>query len=115
MRVSSRIFVDALRRRASAGGAFATIVRAGADHGGAVFVQVRGPDAHALYVPAMAGLDREEAPIDDRRFTLALTGSEAEVEERMRGELRFDPDLWWIEIEDGEERPFLDPESLRAQ
>jgi hypothetical protein len=31
-----------------------------------------------------------------------------DVEERMRREARFDPDLWFVEIEDREARSFLD-------
>ena len=114
MRVTSRVFVDALLRRAAAGGAFAAVVRSGADQGGAIFVQVRAV-THDLYAPAMAGLAAGEQQIDDRRFTKVVSGSEGEVEERMRSETRFDPDLWWVEIEDGEGLSFLDPASLREE
>ena len=116
MRVASRVFVDALRRRASAEGAFATIVRAGADHGGAIFVQVRQPTSNTLYGPAMAGLDRDDEAVgDDRRFTVLMHGDDAAVDERMARERAFDPDLWWVEVEDAQGRPFIDSDALRDE
>ena len=47
----------------------------------------------------------------DRLFCACLTpqpAPEAKVEERLTRELRFDPDVWIVEVEDRAGRHFLD-------
>jgi hypothetical protein len=48
-----------------------------------------------------------------RRFEAVLVESDPlTVEERMAREMRFDPDLWMVEVEDRNGRSFLDADAL---
>jgi hypothetical protein len=60
-----------------------------------------------LYGPApQALLDEAQG---DRLFTAVLSeATPLAVEERMQREIRFDPDLWLIEVDEPEGRHFLD-------
>ena len=55
---------------------------------------------------------RDEAQPADRNFTAVLGGDrpvpEADIEARLAREIRFDPDVWIVEIEDRAGRNFLD-------
>lgn len=110
MRLKSAIFVAAIIRTANGAGAFAAVRRKGAEEAGAVFVTVSTLDGKAaLYGPAPQTDFDESFPADRRFRALVPPGSpEAEGSARMEKELRFDPDLWWIEIEDRQGRPFVD-------
>ncbi|MCJ8143847.1 DUF1491 family protein [Ancylobacter sp. A5.8] len=110
MRLKSAFWVAALIRRANGAGAFAAVRRHGSDEAGAIFVKVATLDGHAaLYAPALPSLDARE-DTGDRSFEQRLPpGSpEPEVEERMRREIGYDADLWFVEIEDREGRHFLE-------
>ncbi|SER20355.1 hypothetical protein SAMN05216548_11322 [Faunimonas pinastri] len=94
-------------RRAQQAGAFATIARKGASESGAIFVAVYRPDRSIdLYAPA------PQAMLDDdgeRRFMPVLAGADAlAVADRMDSETRFDSDLWQVDIDDNEGRPFIE-------
>lgn len=110
MRLKSAIFVAAVVRTANGAGAFAAVRRRGAEEAGAVFVKVATLDGHAaLYGPApQSDFDADHA--SDRLFRVVVpAGSpEADSDARMVKEMRFDPDLWWVEIEDRAGRAFVD-------
>jgi hypothetical protein len=108
-RLRTDIWVAALCRRAEAAGAYVTIARHGADEAGAVFVLVDRRDGRFdLYGPAPQSVF-DEKHAGERLFMLMKGGSsEAEASARMEQEVRFDPDLWLIGIEDREGRSFLD-------
>lgn len=110
MRLKSAIFVAAVVRTANGSGAFAVVRRKGAEEAGAVFVKVATLDGHAtLYGPAAQSDIDMDRPTD--RLFRALTpphSPEADADARMAKEMRFDPDLWWIEIEDRGGRTFVD-------
>jgi hypothetical protein len=112
--VSSRLrtdfFVAALRRTAEGAGAFVSIARRGAEEAGAVFVVVDRLDGRLdLYGPAPQSVFYEVGQPSDRLFSLLLADASAEAtHSRMEQEMRFDPDLWQIDIEDRQGRPFLD-------
>ena len=110
MRLKSGIFVSAVIRTANGAGAFAAVRRRGAEEAGTVFVKVATLDGHAaLYGPAPQSAFDEAFPADRRFRVLVAAGSpEADSEARMTKELRFDPDLWFIEIEDRAGRPFVE-------
>lgn len=110
MRLKSAIWVSALIRRANGAGAFAAVRRRGAEEAGAVFVKATRLDGTAtLYGPAMPSLDSDYEPGERLFAAIVPEGStELDCEERMRREIRFDPDLWFVEIEDREGRHFLD-------
>ena len=61
-----------------------------------------------LYAPApQASFD--EAWPDDRTFQRVIeTGQSADVASRIASEMRFDPDVWVVAIEDREGRIFFD-------
>lgn len=110
MRLKSAIFVSALIRTANGAGAFAAVRRRGAEEAGAVFVKVSGPAGlAALYGPAPQA-DFDESFPADRRFRVLVPADrpDSESEARMVKEVRFDPDLWFVEIEDRDFRPFVD-------
>ena len=97
-------------RRCQTEGVFGAVRRRGAEEAGAVFVKVALLDGKAmLYVPAPQTVYDESRPIE-RIFTPTSPESmpEASVEERLVKEVRFDPDVWIVEIEDRAGRHFLD-------
>ena len=97
-------------RRCQTEGIFGAVRRRGAEEAGAVFVKVGLLDGKAmLYVPAPQTVYDESRPIE-RIFTPTSPEPmpEASVEERLVKEVRFDPDVWIVEIEDRAGRHFLD-------
>lgn len=110
MRLKSAIFVSALLRRAQVEGAYALVVRRGAEEAGAIFVKVSTLDGTAaLYGPAPQTAFDETSPVD-RKFSIIIPpGSpEADADARLAKEIRFDPDIHIVEIEDRKGRHFLD-------
>lgn len=110
MRLKSAIFVSALIRRAQVEGAFAAVVRRGAEEAGAVFVKVSQLDGTAaLYGPAPQSAFDESHPADRLFSEIVAAGKpEAEADARIARELKFDPDIFVVEIEDRAGRHFLD-------
>ncbi len=112
MRLKTGIWVAAYLRRCNVEGVFAAVRRRGAEEAGAVFVKINRLDGSAvLYGPAPQSAFDEAQPAD--RMFVVLIGdktpaSESEIELRLAKELRFDPDLWIIEVEDRVGRSFLD-------
>ena len=112
MRLKSGIWVAAYLRRCNVEGAFAAVRRHGADEAGAVFILVNRLDGTVtLYGPAPQALFDEAQP-SERMFTAMLGGKtpvpEADAEARIAREIKFDPDVWVIEVEDRAGRHFLD-------
>ena len=110
MRLKSAIFVSALIRRCQVEGCYATLVRKGAEEAGAIFVKVARLDGTAaLYGPAPQSAFDESFPADRKFSVLVAPGSpEAEADARIARELKFDPDIFVLEIEDRQGRHFLD-------
>ena len=95
--------MSALIRRAELGGAFAMVARKGDPRAGAVLVKTvdrRAGTAH-LYSEAVRG--------DGERFWMQPVRSTAEpdLDAYVERAARIDPDVWVVEIEDGEGRHFL--------
>ena len=110
MRLRADIFVSALLRRCGVDNVPAVLRRRGAAEAGAIFIKVDRLDGTAtLYGPAPQSEATE--PGMDRVFT-RLHKAEAldspDAEERLRKEVSFDSDLWIVEIDDREGRPFVD-------
>lgn len=101
MRLTSDFWTAALMRQVRADGAFAYLVRRGALEAGAIFIEVRHSDGFLdLYGPAPQSLYEDNAAKDERLFVhLASHKPDAEIVERLEKELRFDSDIWLIEIE----------------
>lgn len=104
MRLSTEVWVSALIRRAEMGGAFPTVIRKGDARGGAVLVKVldRRAGRADLYAEAVRGAEGERVWM---RPTAAET--EAELDAYAERAVRFDPDLWIVEIDDPQGRHFL--------
>ena len=110
MRLRSDIWVAAYLRRCEIEGAYATLRRRGAPEAGAIFVVVDRLDGRvALFGAApqtetgVSGIDRVWMRAHPDPWTDALS-----LDERLRKEARFDPDLWIVDVEDRPGRSFLD-------
>ena len=100
-RLRSDFFVSAHLRQLALDGIPAVQRRRGAPEAGAIFVKVDRLDGTAdLYGPA-AQSELEAEDTAGRRFTAMLTGADSpDVEARIAREIRFDGDLWIVEIDD---------------
>ncbi len=111
MRLKSAIWVAAYLRRCQVEGAPAVVLRRGAEEAGAIFVRICRLDGTSdLYGPAPQsaveigrGADRSFAPSLAER-----PAPDAAVEACLAREMKFDPDLWIVEVEDRAGRSFLD-------
>ena len=109
MRLRTDIFVSALLRRAQGEGAYVAVARRGAAEAGALFILVRsGREAFELFGPAPQTSFSQARPSDRLFIRMLRATSEAEVARRLDQEMRFDPDLWLVEIDDARGRPFVD-------
>jgi hypothetical protein len=112
MRLKSGIWVAAYVRRCHIEGAFAAIVRRGAEEAGAIFIKLNRLDGTGvLYGPAPQAAFDDARPID-RLFIIVLgrqgAVAEADIDARLKREIGFDPDLWIVVVEDKAGRPFLE-------
>lgn len=103
----SDFWVSAYIRRCGVEGVEAVLRKRGAAEAGALFVKVDRLDGTAsLYGPA------PQVFLDDsgeRLFSAVLVNTTPlDVEERVARELKFDPDLWLVEVDDRAGRHFLD-------
>jgi hypothetical protein len=103
-RLKAGIFVRALLRRVQSAGASAFVVASGAEEAGAVVLKVARLDGTSLVLNQTRNGKGDlvwARPLgdwtDDRR-----------AREWCDKQLRFDPDLWIVEIEDREGRAFVD-------
>jgi len=97
------VWTGALIRRAELGGAFAMVVRKGDARAGTVLVKVidRRDRSARLYAEAFRG-DGERVWMEPVR-----ADTEAELDAYVERQVRIDPDLWLVEIDDAEGRHFL--------
>ena len=103
-RLKAGIFVRALIRRAEVAGASAFIVRKGAEEAGAVILAVARLDGTCLLLnQARDGKGNLvwARPLGD-------WGEEAKARSWLDKQIKFDPDLWIVEIEDRQGRAFVD-------
>ena len=112
MRLKSSIWVSAYVRRCDIEGAFAAVRRRGAEEAGAIFIKLNRLDGTGtIYGPAPQAMFEESRPAD-RLFTALAGGNapapDADLEARLVKELKFDPDVWIVEVEDRRGRHFLD-------
>ena len=108
MRLKSTIYVQALVRRAETQGAAAFVLRSGAEEAGAIFIKINRLDGSfdVLSPSQRLGTDGDI----ERSWTrpLAEKASEEDAADYFARQLKFDPDIWIIEIEDREGRTFVD-------
>jgi hypothetical protein len=103
-RLKAGIFVRALIRRAEVAGASAFIVRKGAEEAGAVIITVSRLDKSCLLLNQAR--DGTGALVWAR--PLGDWCEEARARTWLDKQVKFDPDLWIVEIEDREGRAFVD-------
>ena len=103
MRLSTDLWVSALLRRAEQGGAFPAVIRKGDPQAGAVLVKVldRRAGRCDLFAEAVRG--------EGERVWMrpAASDDEATLDAYAERQLRYDPDLWIVEIDDTQGRHFL--------
>ena len=108
MRLRSDIWVDAYRRRCEKLGGFVTVCRRGSGEAGVIFlcvnradrmVDVYGPAPQSAYT--QAGMSRKFLRLNKEPWTLL------DMEPFLDKQMRFDPDLWILDIDDGRGRHFL--------
>ena len=111
MRLKSGIWVSAYLRRCQIEGAQAVLRRRGAEEAGAIFVKVSRLDGTAdVYGPAPQTAFEDARP-SDRIFAAALKAQpapEPDAEAYLAKQIKFDPDIWIVEVEDRGGRHFLD-------
>jgi hypothetical protein len=102
-RLKSALYVQALIRRAEVEGANAYLVRRGAEEAGAVFVKLNRLDGGLTVLsPARRGEERVwMKPLGD-----STDGKRCD--DYFARQVRFDPDIWIVEIEDRQGRAFVD-------
>ena len=106
-RLRSDIWVSAHLRRCAIEGIDAVLRRRGSAEAGAIYVTLDRLDGTVdLFGPApQSSLTGEEL---DRMFAIVVSGvSGLDIEAKMVREIRFDPDLWWISIDDRQGRTNL--------
>jgi hypothetical protein len=111
MRLKSDLWVAAYLRRCRIEGAFAVLRRRGAAEAGAIFIKVSRLDGTAdVYGPAPQSVFDDARP-SDRAFTLLTKqhpDSDEAAEAVLARQMKYDPDLWIVEVEDRGGRHFLD-------
>jgi hypothetical protein len=111
MRLKSGIWVAAYMRRCQIEGASAVLRRRGAEEAGAVFIKISRLDGTAeVFGPAPQSAFDETRPAD-RAFVRCLKAQPApdgEAEAYLARQIKFDSDVWIIEVEDRDGRNFLD-------
>ena len=103
-RLKAGIFVRALIRRAEVAGAAAYVARKGAEEAGAVVIKIARLDGTCLVLDQARRGEGELVWIKP----LGDSADEARAKAFFEKQIRFDPDLWIVEIEDREGRTFVD-------
>lgn len=100
MRLTTDFFVSAIIRQVQTEGGFAYLARRGAKEAGALFIKINMPLGIAsLYGPAPQTYYDTEKPEDRCFIQLCNEAEEFTCAEKIEKELRFDPDLWLLELE----------------
>ncbi len=111
MRLKSALWVAAYLRRCHVEGVFAVVRRRGAEEAGAIFVRISRLDGTSdLFGPAPQSAF-DAPPGVERMFGASLAAQpapDAAVDAYLVREVKFDPDIWIVEVEDRTGRHFLD-------
>jgi hypothetical protein len=103
-RLKAGIFVRALIRRAEVSGAAAYVARKGSEEAGAVFIQISRLDGTCTVLNQARGADGERVWARPLGESCAVEKAAAYFERQ----IKYDSDLWIVEIEDREGRTFVD-------
>ena len=103
-RLKAGIFVRALIRRAEVAGAQAYVVRKGSEEAGAIVLKISRLDGTSVVL--------NQARNGQGDLVWARPLGETSDEEKSRAwferQIKFDPDLWIVEVEDRQGRAFVD-------
>ena len=102
-RLKSGLYVKAIIRRAEVEGAAAFVVRHGSDEAGALFLKISRLDGTCTV------LNQARRGEGELVWTKPLgeTTDDAHARDYLEKQIRFDPDIWIIEIEDRQGRAFV--------
>jgi hypothetical protein len=103
-RLKAGLYVRALIRRAEIEGASVYVVRHGAEEAGALLLKIARPGRMCTVLSQARRGEGELVWIKP----LGETCDEASATKYFEKQMRFDPDLWIVEIEDREARAFVD-------
>jgi hypothetical protein len=103
-RLKAGFYVKALIRRAEVAGAAAFVVRRGSEEAGAVFLKIARLDGTCTVLNQARRGDGELVWAKP----LGESTDDAGAAKYFEKQMRFDPDLWIVEIEDREGRAFVD-------
>lgn len=103
-RLKAGIFVRALIRRAEVAGAQAYVARKGSEEAGAVFIKIAKLDGTCTVLNQA----RDGAGNLVWARPLGESCDEAKASAYFERQIKFDSDLWIVEIEDREGRTFVD-------
>lgn len=106
-RLTTRFWVDAYLARLRLLDIPAFVVAHGDDTAGAVVVKLSTLDGEARLFHRSFDLTS-----DTRVWAVLSEGAEAQVDDAIARQRRFDPDLWVIEVEDRAGRSLLDQDGL---
>ena len=105
-RLTAEFWVQAYLRRLDLANIPAFVVSRGDATAGAVLVKSNSLDGHAKL------MQRTYDATGARVWSVLDEGLEAEMDEVVISQRRFDPDLWVLEVEDRDGRTLLDQEGL---
>jgi len=107
MLLSADFWVGALVRRVEQAGSFAFIARKGHAQFGSVIVKVLNLRTRDAYVLREAQSGQGEGGDQTVWMRPVETVNEPDIDTYIERQVKFDPDLWVVEIEDVEGRHFL--------
>lgn len=105
-RLKAGIFVRALIRRAEVAGASAYVARKGSEEAGAIFIKIAKLDGTCTVLNQARSAEGERV----WARPLGATSDEEKANTYFERQIKYDPDLWIVEIEDREGRTFVDEE-----
>ena len=103
-RLKAGIFVRAIIRRAEVGGASAYVLRKGAEEAGAVFLKISRLNGTCTVLDQIRRGDGDLAWVKPLGDSVDEDRARAYFEKQVK----IDPDIWILEIEDREGRAFVD-------
>ena len=104
LRLKSELYVQALVRRVQGALSAAYIVSRGDKDAGGIFIRVNRLDGTAGVLSMFTDMDGAQS----FRVVLPLGSEEAESDALIAREMKRDPDIWVVDIEDPQGRHFLE-------
>jgi hypothetical protein len=105
-RLKAGIFVRALIRRVEVAGASAYVARKGSEEAGAIFIKIAKLDGTCVVLNQARSAEGERV----WARPLGETSDDEKANAYFERQIKYDPDLWIVEIEDRQGRAFVDEE-----